>query len=252
MKIKIKRRRLFPGKGIAIAEADDNAIITNTAPAEAGAGTEGDPINVVGSDGKLNVVPKHSTWATPSAYPTELRAVNTGRTIRADASGLSVEGSAADFIHDPVAGVGGFYRGSRKVEFDLSSALGFDIVVDATGGVTLTHNASGRTISLLADGTAVQVETTGGDYGKVYTTGFEAYDDSAGNTVALDANGGLSLTDGTATATINPDGTVTIDNGTNNLTIDPALITHNMTVREIDVCDSGTPKQMLVIGSAPF
>lgn len=33
---------------------------------------EGDPISVVGSDGLLNKVPKHSTWVAPTDYPTKL------------------------------------------------------------------------------------------------------------------------------------------------------------------------------------
>jgi hypothetical protein len=39
--------------------------------------SEGAAIDVVGSDGKLNKVPKHSTWAAPSTYPSELRVGST-------------------------------------------------------------------------------------------------------------------------------------------------------------------------------
>lgn len=35
-------------------------------------GPEGDAIGVVGGDGKLNLVPKHSTWVTPTTYPTAI------------------------------------------------------------------------------------------------------------------------------------------------------------------------------------
>lgn len=244
---------LQAGPGIKITKSRSRTLIELSNPIGAGSGSEGAAINVVGSDGKLNLVTKHSTWASPTAYPTDLRSVNTGRTVRLDADGLSVEGAAADFLHDPVAGTGGFYRGSRKFEFDLSTAPGFDIVVNAAGGLVLTHISSGRTITLAADATSVSVEKTDGDYGSLYTTGVEASDVASGGYVGLDANpgNGLAVLIGGVTITANEDGLV-INNGSNNLTIDPALITHNMTVREIDVCDSGTPKSMLVIGSAPY
>jgi hypothetical protein len=38
--------------------------------------SEGAAIDVPGSDGKLNKVPKHSTWASPTLYPSELRVVH--------------------------------------------------------------------------------------------------------------------------------------------------------------------------------
>ncbi len=254
MKIKIKRRRgqIQAGKNISVVEADANTIISADDPPP-GSGTEGDPISVVGSDGKLNTVPKHSTWSSPSAYPTELRAVNTGRTMRLDVDGLSVEGAAADFLHDPVTGIGGGYKGSRKIEVDLSSAPAFDIAVTAAGGLVLTHIASGRTLTLAADATSIRATKADGDFGSLYNTGFEAQETSSGNAVGLDANSGNGLAidiDGVQ-ITANDNGLI-ISNGTNNLTIDPALITANMSVREIDVCDAGVTKQMLIVGSAPY
>jgi hypothetical protein len=55
-----------------------------------GGSSEGAAIDVVGSDGKLNKVPKHSTWATPTAYPTELRAVNGSAYVFAGVGGLTI------------------------------------------------------------------------------------------------------------------------------------------------------------------
>ena len=50
------------------------------------------------------------------------------------------------------------------------------------------------------------------------------------------------------------DGKLTVydSSGAKSAVIDPSLITQNMTVRAIAVCDSGTPKSMLVLGSAPY
>jgi hypothetical protein len=53
--------------------------ISGQAAIAASAGTpEGAAISVVGSNGQLNLVPKHSTWVTPTAYPTTLAVVNAG------------------------------------------------------------------------------------------------------------------------------------------------------------------------------
>lgn len=253
MKIKIKRRRgqIQAGKNISVVEADANTIISADDP-PAGSGTEGDPISVVGSDGKLNTVPKHSTWSTPSAYPTALRAVDGGATNILDSDGLTLQGAAMDVFIDPVAGTATFDEGTNSVTLDLSAALGFDLLVDSSG-VTLTHTASGRTIVLAGDATSIRVVKADGDFGSLYNTGFEAQEISSGNYVGLDANSGNGLgidIDGVLIRA-NEDGLV-INNGSNNLTIDPALITANMSVREIDVCDAGVTKQMLIVGSAPY
>jgi hypothetical protein len=47
--------------------------------------------------------------------------------------------------------------------------------------------------------------------------------------------------------------TVTITGtGGATLTVNKSLLTKNMTLTEIDVCDNGTPKKMLIIASAPY
>lgn len=51
---------------------------------------EGAAIDAVGSDGKLNKVPKHSTWVTPTSYPTYLRTTTSGKNIILDSNGLEV------------------------------------------------------------------------------------------------------------------------------------------------------------------
>lgn len=52
--------------------------------------SEGAAIDVVGSDGKLNKVPKHSTWVTPTNYPISLKTVNSGNSVTIDNYGLEV------------------------------------------------------------------------------------------------------------------------------------------------------------------
>lgn len=63
-------------------------------------------------------------------------------------------------------------------------------------------------------------------------------------------NNELHYDDGTTTVDIDGNGIV-IDRGYT-LTIDPALITHNMGLVEIDVCSGGVAKKMLIIASAPY
>ena len=52
---------------------------------------EGAAIDVVGSDGKLNKVPKHSTWQEPTNYPTFLRTLTSGKKVTLDSNGLEVD-----------------------------------------------------------------------------------------------------------------------------------------------------------------
>lgn len=63
-------------------------------------------------------------------------------------------------------------------------------------------------------------------------------------------NNELHYDDGTTTIDIDGNGIV-IDRG-NTLTINPALITQNMGLVEIDVCSGGVAKKMLIIASAPY
>lgn len=51
----------------------------------------GDPIDVVGNDGKLNKVAKHSTWVTPTTYPTNLKTLTSGKSVTLDSNGLEVD-----------------------------------------------------------------------------------------------------------------------------------------------------------------
>jgi len=63
-------------------------------------------------------------------------------------------------------------------------------------------------------------------------------------------NNELHYDDGTTTVDIDGNGIV-IDRG-NTLTINPALITQNMGIVEIDVCSGGVARKMLILASAPY
>jgi hypothetical protein len=65
--------------GVTVAVADANIIISAT-----GGGTnsgEGDPWHSIGSDGKLGIVQKHSSWTAPTTYPTSLYVVTASTTV---------------------------------------------------------------------------------------------------------------------------------------------------------------------------
>jgi hypothetical protein len=64
----------------------------------------------------------------------------------------------------------------------------------------------------------------------------------------------LKTLTGTSEVTMNATG-VTVSDGTYSAVIDVATLTSkakNMTLREIDVCDGGAAKKMLVLASAPY
>jgi len=58
---------------------------------------EGSPISVVGSNGKLNLVPAHSTWVTPTDFPTELGQSNYPAYFDANITGVLVKNLATSY-----------------------------------------------------------------------------------------------------------------------------------------------------------
>ena len=112
--------------------------------------SEGAAIDVVGDDGKLNKVPKHSTWATPTTYPSTLRVGGTGANV-----------------------------------------------TSMNGGEIIARNSGGTV------------------YVSLTLSSIEMY-------------------------------------GAKQLLISESALTKNMSIREIDVCDAGVAKKMLVIASAPY
>ena len=106
--------------------------------------------------------------------------------------------------------------------------------VPASGitGNTLPAGVTGSSLTTL--GNLVSLEVVGiSNLAAVYCTGLSV-NFSSGASIVCSSTG------------------FSVNTGTKSLVISFASITHDMSVREIDVCDSGTPKQMLVLGSAPF
>lgn len=91
-KLQEQRNKITGGPGIEVKVSSGNTVIS--ALDGTGGGSEGDAIGVVGSDGKLNLVPKHSTWVTPTAYPTVLKSVNGSTNVLIDSSGLTITNSS--------------------------------------------------------------------------------------------------------------------------------------------------------------
>jgi hypothetical protein len=65
-------------------------------------------------------------------------------------------------------------------------------------------------------------------------------------------NNQLHYNDGVRTIDIDGSGIVMSSTGAATLTITPSLITHNMSLVEIDVCSGGVAKKMLILASAPY
>jgi len=52
--------------------------------------TEGSAYQAVGSDGKLGAVRKHSSYTTPSAFPTITKVVNSSTSVTMDSNGIEI------------------------------------------------------------------------------------------------------------------------------------------------------------------
>lgn len=103
------------------------------------------------------------------------------------------------------------------------------------------HNRLVNTLSRIQGTDGITVKASEGNI----LIGIDATQVSSGTATELHFNNG--------TVTIDIDGNgINITRAGNSLVIDPTLITHNMTVRAINVCNSGSPGQMLVVGSAPY
>jgi hypothetical protein len=79
--------------GIKVAAAEGNIIVDGSgisvsAPAENGS------FLAVGTDGKLGLTTKHSTFATATTYPTVLKVVNGSTNVLLDSNGLTVNDGA--------------------------------------------------------------------------------------------------------------------------------------------------------------
>ena len=66
---------------------------------------EGGAYSAVGSNGKVGLVVKHSTYTTPTTYPTELRAVNGSTSVKLDSTGLIITASTGNTCTVNFAGI---------------------------------------------------------------------------------------------------------------------------------------------------
>jgi hypothetical protein len=106
---------------------------------------EGAPINVVGSDGKLNIVPKHSTWTTPTNYPTALKTVNGLLTVEIGGSGnlIKTTGGVGGVNTIEVGGSGGalFQMTTSTGAFQLTGTGLLMAPLPSTGaGITINYS----------------------------------------------------------------------------------------------------------------
>ena len=125
MKIVVKRRgKLQAGPGVKISKAKGNTLLRTRASNESpSVGSEGAAIEVVGADGRLVKVVRHSSYTSPSAYPTVLRTVNGGVTSNLDGNGIKVSNANYEIYLDPAAAIVRFRKnaGPYVIEFDLAS-----------------------------------------------------------------------------------------------------------------------------------
>jgi hypothetical protein len=84
---------------VAVQVSRSDSVSTDSVTAEVPTPTpEGTAIDVVGNDGKLNKVPRHSTWTTPTAYPTYLRTTTSGKNVTLDSNGLELDNGAGQTV----------------------------------------------------------------------------------------------------------------------------------------------------------
>jgi len=89
------QKALQSGPGIRIHKAGGNTLLITEAGGAGG--NSGELVSVVGSDGKLNKVPKHADWATPTTYPTVLKIVDGTKSILLDSTGITMTDTGTGF-----------------------------------------------------------------------------------------------------------------------------------------------------------
>jgi hypothetical protein len=133
------------GRGGAKVTVTEGRIII-----EASSGyIEGDAVEVVGLNGKLNAVVKHSTWATPTDYPSEIRVVSGGLIIQINLAngGVHVDNGSGTTAF---VGTGGFgYEDANHII--QGSATGFSIENKTGGTLTIDSGAITENMSIVED-----------------------------------------------------------------------------------------------------
>lgn len=209
--------------------------------------SEGASVSVVGTNGTLKGAVSHS-GGHPGGYPTELRTLDGGVTTKLNSSGLEVSHAAYKLTFNPSTGVLDLTRVSngKNVSVNLS-ALANDVVINGDG-VTLTNAASNNYVRFTANA-QLEVHNPTNNKSIVIDPTLLA------NTITIDANGIKVLNAVSNNYTrIAADGVITVydASGLKTLTIDPESVTRDMSIREIDICDGGVAKKMLILASLPY
>jgi hypothetical protein len=144
-------RRIRGVGPITVTLSDSNILISVT-----GTGASGSAVEFIGSNGRLGYGVRHSSYVTPTTYPTELGVVTGTTSISINSTGVRVVGGSVAVV-----------TGSTSITMGST-------------GFTMS-NASGKTCQILF-----------------------------------------------------------------------GALTYDISVREIDICDAGVSKKMLVVGSAPY
>lgn len=153
-------------------------------------------------------------------------------TIDIDASGVVLTKSGITLKMDPVTGA-------------LTAESSTYLAGFGATGISATKKSDGTGVYIDSGGSGgdqqIQLINAGGNYILIKCN--EATDDKP--TIAIyDSNYVSTISAQTITVSKNSTGKT--------CTIDGSLLTHDVSLREIDVCDSGVAKKMLVLGSAAY
>jgi hypothetical protein len=193
--------------GITVVASDANVIIRGSSTT----GTaSGDPVDVVGSDGKLNAVVKHSTWASPTAYPQRLEIRSGSVTMSMSLDGFLFNNGTVDFeIYDTgityTNGTDTYHVNDYGFDYSsgsIEAGIGYRGVTWANGAATFRVAGAGVTFSDSSgyswiDGAGIVI-STGGSRLDIDQDGYRIIDASATASLGPTA---LNLTDGTNVAT---------------------------------------------------
>ncbi len=239
IKVKLPRQRLGGGGGIVIHKADALTVV------------DGQTIFSAATAAQSTATSAAS--AASAAQSTATTAQTTATTAQTAATAAQTSANSALAIVNTAA--------ARAVEVVRGSdGKLVTVVTHATGGTPTAYpttlktvTATVKEITLGADGLTVFWGS-----GKTTTITDEqitVYDGSSKG-VLISYAAGIKVSNNASNhyGEIDEGGVLTVRNatGAKSLVLTPADITQDMSVREIDVCDSGTPKKMLIVGSAPY
>ena len=214
---------------------------------------------VISSNGTITTISTDEVITTTD-YPIALHVLDDGVGVDITKNGVAVGDGVTSSSMDET----GFGFNGASVDATLSSAG--CIVTDATTTSTMdkdgyTYTGTTVTVAATANGVTVGDGTTSSKMDEdglsyngtsvdvsINAAGVKV-DDSNTNTVIDES--GWTYTGSTVVASLD-ETSFYMSNGTKNLSIAFADIDANMSIREIDVCDNGTPAKMLVIASAPY